>query len=61
MDPDAALANARDALARFRKSQADGALLHQNYAAIDLTEAFAALDEWLTNGGFLPASWLPVP
>ena len=34
-----------------------------NVAAVDLTEMaehFQALDQWIQNGGFLPANWQPV-
>lgn len=59
MDPNAALARLRDAMndlsGRVHPSIIDpfGSLDDIR----DALEAFEALDEWLTNGGFLPAAW----
>lgn len=57
MDPDAVLANARAASARAAK-------IYQTFddpryaeALQEVDEAFRALDEWLTKGGFPPAVW----
>ena len=64
MDPDAALAAARQARAVL---DADPADLDDGWtdmeqearddAAVDLRDAFVALDEWCSKGGFLPAAW----
>lgn len=53
MDPDQALTDARDAL-RGTESENDA---RAALAALALADAFRALDEWLTKGGFLPADW----
>ena len=52
MDPNAALNTARKAvqIARTGSDSMDG-------WADDLLEAFEALDEWLTKGGFPPEEW----
>ena len=57
MDPDAALHDAHKALAEYRSAQD-----HENSGdaqthAEELADAFEALDEWLTQGGFLPKDW----
>jgi hypothetical protein len=54
MDPNAALAALRAAIADAVASPD-----HDTYAwhAAAIIEHFQALDEWLTGGGFLPASW----
>jgi hypothetical protein len=52
MDPDAALTTARDALDVIEGNE--GA---QTAETLDLAEAFRALDEWLSRGGFAPADW----
>ena len=53
MDPNEALKNARAALAMIRArpiSTEDGA--YEQF-----TDAFEALDGWLSKGGFLPDAW----
>jgi hypothetical protein len=54
MDPNATLQALRAALSDYdqaiRKSVADE-------AADRALEAFRALDEWITRGGFLPEDW----
>lgn len=50
MDPNAALAEIRELVKRENDDQ-DGSW------AIAAVERFEALDEWITNGGFLPADW----
>lgn len=45
MDPEVALAALRE-WARTQAEEGDSAV-----------EAFTALDEWLSRGGFLPADW----
>jgi hypothetical protein len=53
MDPTTALKNAREAAdAILRSSLDDRAEL-----AVELAEAFEALDEWLSLGGFKPEEW----
>lgn len=52
MDPDEALRVAREAAAAVIK-YGNGASL----SAHELAEAFQALDEWLTKGGFAPSDW----
>jgi hypothetical protein len=52
MDPNVALENLREALNPERGDEPGF-----EDALDDAIEAFAALDEWLRNGGFLPAAW----
>lgn len=52
MDPDKALQDARIASRSLREDE--------TWARSDaeaLADAFDALDEWLTGGGFLPQGW----
>jgi hypothetical protein len=56
MDPDAALATARSALAAIRAGE-DSHGEHMTDAKDDLVDAFEALDGWISRGGFLPAAW----
>lgn len=53
-DPDAALARARTAVSRWNLTNDTAEAL---YVADTLANAFHALDEWLANGGALPARW----
>lgn len=54
MDPNEALRLARKASEQFGKDiTADQAAA----AGVDLMMYFDALDQWLTNGGFLPEAW----
>ena len=57
MDPDAALTNAREALARLRGAQDADLADETSEHAEELADAFEALDGWLSKGGFLPAPW----
>lgn len=54
MDPNATLAEALEAMAKFRAQYEDGTADDAMDAAIDLADAFAALVEWLAKGGFAP-------
>lgn len=52
MDPDAALDDLRAAMDALDTDEpADPAVVG------DATAAFAALDEWLSAGGFSPSAW----
>ena len=54
MDPDETLRNARQADEDYRETDdAETA----NDASERLAEAFRALDDWLSKGGFPPADW----
>lgn len=64
MDPNSALDDMREAIKAFTKASeraADDHNLGSAYAALaigeDLTESAEALDEWITQGGFLPTAW----
>jgi hypothetical protein len=57
MDPNAALANAREALARVRVEYGRGNYGDAAEAAVELADAFAALDGWMTAKSFSPADW----
>lgn len=50
MDPDATLAEARRIYLGVLYEKGEGDLER-------LSELFEALDNWLRNGGFLPADW----
>ncbi len=54
MDVEAVLARARAAAREtfVAKNNEDAA-----YIGEQLAEAFESLDEWLTQGGFLPTAW----
>jgi hypothetical protein len=61
MDPDAALKELRELAAEFNEEEriwdgTDGLLEHKAKAE-RATELFAALDKWLSGGGFLPEDW----
>lgn len=56
MDPNAVLAIARDRAASVIES-ADFSDARESEEAVELAEAFQALDEWLTKGGFKPREW----
>lgn len=58
MDPNTALENARRACANFRAGvDANATAAELDEYAQDLAEHFAALDGWLSAGGFLPTDW----
>lgn len=59
MDPNATLAEARQAVADVRAHQDDETddTVCSALDAIRVAEAFEALDEWLSKGGFLPEAW----
>ncbi|MGW6054453.1 hypothetical protein [Streptomyces sp. NPDC055189] len=56
MDPDAALASLRRAVDGLDSVAANPA---QDWSGelIDVLEHVAALDEWISRGGFLPGDW----
>lgn len=60
MDPNAALANLRTAVADFRAA-ANTSVAEDpvDEAAHGLADAAEALDGWLSGGGFLPEAWKP--
>lgn len=57
MDPTETLRLARHALQRFLAASDGASADDEHAAASDLAEAFSALDEWLSRGGFLPLQW----
>jgi hypothetical protein len=60
MDPNAAVAQAREAAEALARLDVpgDGMTIEElEGEARDLRDAFVALDEWLTGGGFLPYRW----
>jgi hypothetical protein len=64
VDPDEALKKLRETLVRFRKWQEEhpSAIRHVGgNMGLDLAEDIAmyadALDQWISNGGFLPEDW----
>jgi hypothetical protein len=55
MDPNAALENARVAILSLAEPTDDD---DEAWDMVQqLTDAFEALDGWLTKGGFLPDAW----
>ena len=54
MDPNTALTMIRTQVERFVASDSDSEAIS---AADDMVEAFAALDQWMTKGGFPPEEW----
>lgn len=56
MDPNTALENARVAAGSV-VSAIDGNGGDLTTSADALAEAFQALDQWLSSGGFLPEAW----
>ena len=60
MDPDEALRLAREAAGELLQADDDGNFTDPATTNLgQLIEAFTALDEWLTKGGFLPKDWKP--
>jgi hypothetical protein len=55
MDPDAALAQLRDAIVEWETAPAGSREEHA--AAERMSSAAGALDDWLSHGGFPPAAW----
>lgn len=55
MDPNETLRFAREALERFQRAPVT--TRDSVMAAMDLAEAFEALDGWLSRGGFVPNAW----
>lgn len=53
MDPNATLARLRELLAVDPDESPEAAL--ENFD--EVAEKFKALDEWMSNGGFLPTDW----
>ena len=61
MDPDACLSEIRETILALKEAGNRGSVIEAYGHGETLAEYVQALDEWLTGGGFLPASWLPVP
>jgi transposase-like protein len=59
MDPDIALANAREAAAQFNSLERSWPVDSADViaAAAEAIEHYQALDEWISKGGFLPNAW----
>lgn len=57
MDPDEALKRVRHAEKVFRAAPCQSQ--EERTAAIHLVDAFEALDNWISRGGFLPQDWQP--
>lgn len=53
MDPNQALRELRTALAASRRAPGDTGYLR------DVADSAQALDDWLSDGGFLPTDWMP--
>lgn len=57
MDPNETLRKARATVAAIRKWENEGRAYMSRPDYDDLVDAFEALDEWLTKGGFHPREW----
>lgn len=57
MDPNAALKEAREMREAMRAWLAVDCVRAALEAAEMMADRFEALDEWLSNGGFLPNEW----
>lgn len=57
MDPDATLEYIRDCVKRYHAASERGDADAAEHFADSTAEAFAALDEWMSRGGFAPAAW----
>lgn len=57
MDPDAALANLREAVQRAEELADPDRSDPEVDALWDALTAARALDQWLSSGGFLPTAW----
>ena len=57
MDPNAALASLREALADAREAAEGDSNDAEIEAWQEVGERIDALDQWLSNGGFLPSAW----
>jgi hypothetical protein len=56
MDPDEALKQIREVVSKIRNDETARTL--DAYAELEtITDAFEALDDWLSSGGFLPKDW----
>ena len=64
MDPNEALYNAREAVASIHNAMDEDGGLDSFDLDLDdvaqLADAFKALDEWISKGGFLPVLWSKV-
>ena len=54
MDPDQTLAEIHYYL---NEAQASGNLSEENQNLVQASQLFEALDDWISNGGFLPRLW----
>lgn len=54
MDPNATLADIRQATSNIDVDRYE----RDDYHVAELVALIAALDEWITKGGFLPDAWL---
>jgi len=61
VDPNITLDKLRELCREAIDSEASKSHPMQNNAAdpVDIAELFEAIDQWLSNGGFLPSEWQP--
>jgi hypothetical protein len=57
MDPDACLAEFRQALRDWQQAVIAGDRAAQHAALVQAVSSATALDTWLSRGGFWPAAW----
>ena len=56
MDPEAALLTLRELVTEIQDNR-EQAVADPEWVLAQFAEQFDALDNWLKNGGFLPADW----
>jgi len=61
IDPDQTLSDLRVAVVAWKAVDYKLDFIDPAIIAANFAEWFEALDDWLTNGGFLPQSWKPKP
>lgn len=57
MDPDVALEELREMVARCNRGCTAGGYGAEPITLEDFAEKFEALDQWMTSGGFAPRGW----
>jgi hypothetical protein len=58
MDPNATLKRIRE-VSKSITEIFDSEHIHEGNKILDLASELAALDEWLSKGGFFPRDWTP--
>lgn len=61
MDPNVTLETIRDIARQWREGAIDGRTMDDRTKVAEMVDAFTALDNWLTRGGFQPDEWKFAP